>query len=74
MNRYNNTPPEAITQSLLDRATDISIVTGEGERGAFEEYTGKRTARAVRARLTKERCGGDRWAFLVVDGQRVLAP
>lgn len=42
----------------------LAIVSGEGESGTREEYTGKRTARAIRARLTRERCGGDRWARL----------
>lgn len=40
----------------------IAIVSGEGERGTAELYTGKMTARAIKMRLTRERCHGDRWA------------
>jgi hypothetical protein len=50
--------------------TRIEIVSGEGTQGTAKEHTGKATARAVRARLTRERCGGDRWAFARVDGRR----
>ena len=55
--------------SALD--SEIKIVSGEGTgNGHIELYTGKRTARAVLARLTRERCGGDRWAYATVDGER----
>jgi|688.fasta_scaffold1925718_2 hypothetical protein len=40
----------------------LYIVSGEGDLGTTELYTGKRTVRAIKARLTRERCGGDRWA------------
>lgn len=40
----------------------ITIFSGEGERGTRELYTGKHTDRALKMRLTKERCNGDRWA------------
>ena len=40
----------------------IRIVSGEGENGTIEIYTGKYTQRAIKVRLTKERCKGDRWA------------
>ena len=40
----------------------IIIQSGEGEIGTFESYHGARTLRAIRARLTRERCNGDRWA------------
>jgi hypothetical protein len=50
------------------------IVSGEGiGAGMRQEYTGKMTRRAMRARLTREKCGGDRWAFFVAaDGRRVF--
>lgn len=48
-------------QSLI-AANRIVIVSGEGERGHIEAYQGARTMRAIKARLTRERCGGDRWA------------
>lgn len=38
------------------------ILSGEGECGTWERHTGRPTLRAIRARLTRERCGGDRWA------------
>lgn len=38
------------------------ITSGEGERGTCGEYTGKGTRRALKMRLTRERCNGDRWA------------
>ena len=40
----------------------IYIIAGEGEVGSIEEYTGKRTVRAIKLRLARERRGGDRWA------------
>lgn len=40
----------------------IRIVSGEGEVGSSKTYDGKRTIRAIKMRLTKERCSGDRWA------------
>ena len=48
-------------------AGTIRIVSGEGTgEGIVEPYTGKRTIRAIKMRLTKERCGGDRWAKALV--------
>lgn len=49
----------------------IEIVSGEGNAGTAEAYTGARTASAIRAQLTRERAGGDRWAFVRIDGKRV---
>lgn len=49
----------------------IEILSGEGATGSFKKYTGKRTLRAIRTRLTKECCGGQRWAQVYVDDQRV---
>ncbi len=40
----------------------IYITSGEGELGTTEIYTGKRTSQAIKLRLARERCGGDRWA------------
>ncbi len=41
----------------------IVIISGEGTGpGTIEEYTGKRTVRAIKSRLTRERCYGERWA------------
>lgn len=71
MTNHINTNNSTITQAMLDRAEGIEILSGEGEEGTREGYEGARTVRAVRARLTSERCGGDRWAILILDGQRV---
>lgn len=49
-------------QKILDSAAEIRIVSGEGTIGKSETYTGKRTIRALKSRLTRERCNGDRWA------------
>ena len=46
----------------LDRCGSLRIVSGEGEVGTIETYTGKRTLRAIKSRLTRERCAGARWA------------
>lgn len=44
----------------------IHIVSGEGEVGTVEVYTGTRTDRAIKMRLTRERCHGDRWARAMI--------
>ena len=36
------------------------LISGEGERGTWERV--ETTMRGIRARLTRERCGGERWA------------
>jgi hypothetical protein len=49
---------------LLALGCRIEIVAGEGEgHGHRSVHTGRPTMRAIRARLTRERCGGDRWAY-----------
>lgn len=40
----------------------IRIVSGEGETTTVETYTGALTRRAIKSKLTRERCHGDRWA------------
>jgi hypothetical protein len=50
----------------LIETNEIRIVSGEGEVGTTEIYNGKRSLRAIKIRLTKERCGGDRWAYAKV--------
>ena len=67
----NNTRNSEITARMIQDAAELHIISGEGELGTVEAYIGARTARAVKSRLTKERCGGDRWAVLVVDGERI---
>jgi len=42
---------------------DMLIMSGEGDGpGTIERYEGARTAKAIRSRLSRERCHGDRWA------------
>ncbi len=56
-------------QQLLDMYPDapIQIISGEGEgAGTVEDYDGRDTVAAIRARLEEERCGGDRWARAVI--------
>lgn len=48
----------------------INVIAGEGEVGIVTPYDGKITVRALRARLTKEQCCGDRWAHLEYGGLR----
>lgn len=50
------------TITKLIETNEIRVVSGEGEVGTCEIYNGKRTIRAIKMRLTKERCGGDRRA------------
>lgn len=47
---------------ILASDIEIRIVSGEGTIGGSEKYEGKRTVRAIKSRLTRERCNGDRWA------------
>ena len=55
-------------QELIDRGNKIYIISGEGTgEGRGVIYTGKRTALAITRRLTKERCGGDRWARALME-------
>lgn len=49
-------------ETLIHEGNRIAIVSGEGSVGAVETYHGARTMRAIKERLTKERCGGARWA------------
>lgn len=40
----------------------IIIISGEGEQGTVKRHSGRDTQRAIKAKLTCERCNGDRWA------------
>ena len=58
-------------EKIIAQAEEIEIVSGEGDgEGTRETFTGRKTERALRMRLNKERCGGDRWAFVIFDGER----
>lgn len=59
-------------QTILDDSTNvITIISGEGNVGRVVPFTGKRTVRAIKSRLTRERCGGDRWADVQINYQTV---
>ncbi len=60
MKQWNQTTEQI--EALIATGKPLQVVSGEGEMGSIEPYTGKRTVRAIKARLTRERCGGDRWA------------
>ena len=47
---------------MLSEEREILIFSGEGDSGDYKAYTGKRTERALKLTLTRERCHGDRWA------------
>ena len=49
----------------------LYILSGEGCTGTRELYTGKLTRRALKSRLTKEMCGGHRWAMIITHDRRI---
>ena len=55
-------------KTLIKQAQTILIFSGEGSRGTFTTFTGKKSIRAIKSKLTKERCGGDRWAKVYISG------
>lgn len=58
--------------SAIKSATKIEICSGEGiGPGTTTRFTGTFTLLAVDRRLARERCKGDRWAYAIVDGQRL---
>jgi hypothetical protein len=49
----------------------VEIVSGEGDsEGTIDRYMGTPTVSSVWNRIKKERCGGDRWCFARIDGER----
>ena len=59
-------------EAIIATGKPLKIVSGEGENGTAEEYTGAKTVRAIKSRLTRERCG-DRWARVDTDDGMALA-
>lgn len=51
---------------------ELIIISGEGEQGTEEVYDGKLTLGAIRNRLHREKCGGDRWAHIQTDNYSEL--
>lgn len=48
----------------LIETNTVTIIAGEGVGGGTAKtFNGARTLRAIKMRLKKERCNGDRWAF-----------
>jgi len=52
----------------------LEIVSGEGDGpGTEEPYTGRPSIRALKGKLKREECGGDRWAWAFAkDGTRYV--
>lgn len=61
----------SVMTKAIEAAKVIEIVSGEGEMGNVELYSGKRTYRALAMRIKREKCGGDRFCFAKIDGERV---
>ncbi len=70
MRTWNQTTAQI--EAIIATGKPLEIVSGEGENGTSEIYTGVKTVRAVKARLTRERCGGDRWARVDTDDGMAL--
>ena len=47
---------------IVENSPDILIIACEADFGEVDIYEGKRSKRALKSRLTTERCQGDRWA------------
>lgn len=62
MEKQTREQVERLIRYAQDNDESLWIVSGEGENGTSEEYEGKLTAGRILNRLTRERCGGDRWA------------
>ena len=58
MSAINTTGTKAYVDNLIATSPRIVIAAGEGEVLNSHEYAGKRTLRAIKTALTKERCGG----------------
>ena len=69
--KWNQTTEQI--KAIIASGKQIKIVSGEGEHGTVEEYDGAKTVRAIKARLTHERCNGDRWARVDTDDGMALA-
>lgn len=70
MKKWNQTADQI--NALIATGEALYIISGDGENGTREPYDGKETARAIKARLTKERAGG-RWARLDTESGHALA-
>ena len=51
----------------------LRIISGEGETGTAENYDGTQTNKAIFSKLQKERCRGERWAYVdTLEGHALL--
>jgi hypothetical protein len=71
MKNWNQTT-EQIAE-IIATGRPLQIVSGEGDIGTAQKYNGSKSVRAIKARLTRERCGGDRWARVDTDDGMALA-
>lgn len=54
-------------KTLKNDKNEIVIISGKGAGpGHVERYEGCGSDRALKARLTRERCSGDRWACALI--------
>jgi hypothetical protein len=60
-------------KAIIATGKPLKIVSGEGENGTAQDYAGAKTVRAIKSRLTRERCGGDRWARVDTNDGMALA-
>ena len=71
MKKWNQTNAQ-IAAIIAAGQGDLLIVSGEGDCGTEEDYHGAQTVSAIKMRLKKERCGGDRWAWVdTYDGHAI---
>ena len=70
MKNWNQTTEQI--EAIIATGKPLQILSGEGDGGTAEDYTGAKTVRAIKARLTRERCGGDRWSRVDTDDGMAL--
>jgi hypothetical protein len=57
----------AFNNLLKDQNNLVYIISGEGTgEGHREKYHDVRTITAIKNKLTRERCNGDRWAKAII--------
>ena len=56
----------AVALMIEHDARSINIISGEGDSPSTFERTRSRTVIGLKRILTRERCGGDRWAYALI--------
>lgn len=64
--KANSFPKHVLDLLAQPAGHPVQIISGEGDEGTAELFTGKRTELAIRRRLNAERGSGDRWARAIV--------